>query len=254
MYADLDISVLTELPPNRQAIETLVLPEIRRVEIIERIKELCLTKKQVYWICPLIEESEALQCQAAEETFLLLQAELSSFKIGLIHGKLKSQQKEDIFHSFKKGDIDVLVATTVIEVGVDVPNATLIVIENAERLGLSQLHQLRGRVGRGNIKSYCVLMYKNPISLLAKERLKVIKDNQNGFIIAKEDLKLRGSGELFGIRQTGSMNMKIANFAQDQKMLEDIQIVANDLLKNNMVLGGSIMHRWLPSGDKFIKV
>lgn len=221
IYADMDYSIIDELPPGRTPVTTLVLPNTRRCEVTERIKNQCLQGNQTYWVCTLIEESEVLQCQAAEETADVLRATLPELKVGLIHGRLGASAKDTVMTEFKQGKIDLLVATTVIEVGVDVPNANLMVIENPERLGLSQLHQLRGRVGRGHKKSHCVLLYQPPLSETAKSRLAIMRETTDGFQIAQRDLELRGPGEVLGTRQTGIMRFKVANLARDKQLLPE---------------------------------
>ena len=244
-YADLDYSVIDELPPGRTPVKTVVVPEERRDEVIERVRNACDQGKQSYWVCTLVEESEFLQCQAAEETVEKLKLNLPNLEIGLVHGKMKSQEKEQVMKAFKQGDIRLLVATTVIEVGVDVPNASLMIIENAERLGLSQLHQLRGRVGRGSEASHCVLMFKGPLSLNGKSRLSVMRETNSGFDIAKKDLELRGPGEVLGTRQTGLMQMRIADIVRDEPMLDDIKKVAHLMTEKHPENITIMIDRWL---------
>lgn len=227
-YAHLDISVIDSLPPNRQPITTLSVPQKRRDEIIEKLKAVCDKGQQVYWVCTLIEESETLQCQAAQSTQEALQAALP-FKVDLVHGKMENIEKERVMQAFYKGEISVLVATTVIEVGVNVPNATLMVIENPERLGLAQLHQLRGRVGRGAQASFCVLLYQSPLSKMAQARLKIMRETQDGFVIAEEDLALRGPGEVLGTRQTGELQFKVADFQRDKGYFDMLEAWENVL-------------------------
>lgn len=253
-YADLDCSIIDELPPGRTPVKTIVLPVSRRQELIERIKINCKTGAQVYWVCTLIQESEVLQCQAAEEVAKELTHSLPELKIGLIHGRMKANEKESIMLAFKNKEIDLLVATTVIEVGVDVANASLMIIENSERLGLAQLHQLRGRVGRGSRASHCVLLYQYPISKLAKDRLSILRDHHDGFVIAQKDLELRGPGEVLGTRQTGLMQLKIANLIRDQHHLPKVQEVAEILLQEYPECVDAIIHRWLRDNDKFTEV
>lgn len=250
-YADLNVSIIDELPPGRTPVKTVVIPESRRDEIIARIQQAHLEKRQIYWVCPLIEESELLQYQAAETTAANLKTLLPEFNIGLIHGRLKSLEKENIMSDFKKNKIDLLVATTVIEVGVDVPNASVMIIENAERLGLAQLHQLRGRVGRGSKESYCILLYQNPLSSIAQERLKVMREFQDGFKIAEKDLALRGPGELLGIRQTGVLSLRVADLERDQLLFEKIQQKADDLFSHQPDKIPLIIERWLGASAKF---
>jgi ATP-dependent DNA helicase RecG len=215
-YADLDLSVIDELPPGRTPVETVAISEERRDEVIARVAAACAEGRQAYWVCTLIEESESLQCQAAEDTEALLCELLPHLRIALVHGRMKSADKEAVMGAFKAGELDLLVATTVIEVGVDVPNASLMIIENAERLGLAQLHQLRGRVGRGSARSSCVLMYHPPLSQLARERLAVMRETNDGFVIARKDLEIRGPGEVLGTRQTGMLQLRIADLQRDQ--------------------------------------
>ncbi|WP_303290334.1 ATP-dependent DNA helicase RecG [Marinobacter sp. SS5-14b] len=246
-YADLDTSIIDELPPGRKPIETIVLPDSRREDIIERVRGACRAGRQAYWVCTLIEESEALQCQAAEVTAQELTERLSGLKVGLVHGRLKAQEKADVMECFKNGELDLLVATTVIEVGVDVPNASLIIIENPERLGLAQLHQLRGRVGRGEQASFCVLMYHPPLSSNGKARLQALRDSQDGFVIAEKDLEIRGPGEVLGTRQTGLMQFRLADFERDKGWIEPVKEMAPALMKQPRVVD-ALIRRWL--GEK----
>lgn len=250
-YADLDSSILDELPPGRTPIQTVVMEDDRRMEVIERVYHSCQASKQAYWVCTLIEESEALQCQAAEDTAQQLSQELPDIRIGLVHGRMKPDEKRRVMQEFKEGSIDLLVATTVIEVGVDVPNASLMVIENAERLGLSQLHQLRGRVGRGDQKSACVLLYHAPLSQHAKERLAVMRDTNDGFVIAQRDLEMRGPGELLGTRQTGLEQFHIADLQRDQGLLPEVIKTANELFKSNPDNVDAIIQRWLGRNEEY---
>lgn len=251
VYADLDCSIIDELPPGRTPISTLVLANTRREEVIERIRQACLAGRQAYWVCTLIEESEVLQCQAAENTAQELRATLSELKIGLIHGRMKSQEKEGIMLAFKNNELQLLVATTVIEVGVDVPNASLMVIENAERLGLAQLHQLRGRVGRGDVASHCVLMYQGPLSKLAKERLAVMRETTDGFKIAQRDLEIRGPGEVLGTKQTGDVSLRIADLIRDDDLLPAVQQAATILQNEHHELIDPLIKRWLGNREKY---
>lgn len=245
LFAELDVSTIDELPPGRQPITTVVLSNQKRDEIIERITRVCEEGNQVYWVCPLIEESDVLQYQAAAKTHEYLVQMLPQLNIGLIHGRLRSQEKEQVMQDFKDGKIKLLVATTVIEVGVDVPNASLMVIENPERMGLAQLHQLRGRVGRGKTKSVCVLLYQAPLSELAQARLEVMRNQIDGFIIAEKDLELRGPGDMLGTRQTGLPQMRIANLIRDARLLPGIRQIADKMIRENPVQSEKLMQRWL---------
>jgi len=253
-YADLDYSVIDELPPGRKPITTVVIQQERREEILERIYRACSAGKQAYWVCTLVEESEALQCQAAQDTAQMLQNVLPDINVGLIHGRLKSDEKNSIMQDFKNAKIQLLVATTVIEVGVDVPNSSLMIIENAERLGLSQLHQLRGRVGRGREASHCVLMFKSPLSDHAKERLTIMRKTNSGFEIARKDLQLRGPGEVLGTRQTGLMQLKIADIVRDEYMLEDVKIAAQKILDGTPEKVKPLIDRWVGAAQQYMNV
>jgi len=246
-YADLDCSVIDELPPGRTPIQTVVISNKRRAEVIQRIQQACREQQQIYWVCPLIEESEILQCQAAETALLQLQQLLPDMRVGLLHGRLTPSQKEAVMAAFKARKLDLLVATTVIEVGVDIPNASVMVIENAERLGLAQLHQLRGRVGRGNQASYCLLLYHPPLANLAKERLEIMRTTNDGFLIAQRDLELRGPGEIMGARQAGMMNLRIADLLRDQHLLPTIHKLAEIIIRQHPEIITPLIQRWLPS-------
>ncbi len=250
-YADLDSSVIDELPPGRKPVETVVLQDSRRGEVVQRVHQACLNGSQAYWVCTLIEESETLQCQAAQNTAAQLAAALPDLRVALIHGRLKPQEKETIMATFKQGDIDLLVATTVIEVGVDVPNASLMVIENAERLGLAQLHQLRGRVGRGSEKSNCVLMYHGPLSEQGKARLAAMRETNDGFEIARRDLALRGPGEILGTRQTGELQFRIADIVRDQAMVPEVNRTAALLVHQHPQRVTAIIRRWLGEAARY---
>ena len=251
-YADLDTSVIDELPPGRTPITTVALPDSRRDDVVERIRQSCINEnRQAYWVCTLIEESEVLQCQAAEDTAVYLQAHLPELKIGLVHGRMKGAEKQAVMESFKAGDLHLLVATTVIEVGVDVPNSSLMVIENPERLGLAQLHQLRGRVGRGSVASHCVLMYKSPLSKTATKRLAVLRESNDGFVIAQKDLEIRGPGELLGTKQTGLADLKIADLLRDADLIPEIQQQAYLLWKQYPNSAIALIDRWLGSREHF---
>ncbi|MAX52410.1 MAG: ATP-dependent DNA helicase RecG [Methylophaga sp.] len=243
-YADLSVSVIDELPPGRTPVTTVVVADSRRQDVIERVHAACQQQRQVYWVCTLIEESEHLQCQAAEDTATTLQDCLPDLKIGLVHGRMKSAQKEQVMAAFKSAELDMLVATTVIEVGVDVPNASLMVIENAERLGLAQLHQLRGRVGRGQVESHCVLMYHAPLSENGRARLKCLRESNDGFVIAQRDLEIRGPGEVLGTRQTGLPQFRVANLLEDQELLAVMEQAANTMLKLAPVKAEALVTRW----------
>ena len=250
-YADLDLSIIDELPKGRQQIDTVVIPDSRREQIIQRVNEACKNNRQVYWVCPLVEESELLDAQAAENTAENLKQILSEHSIGLVHGRMKSEEKSEVISRFKNGEINLLVATTVIEVGVDVPNASLMIIENAERLGLSQLHQLRGRVGRGSIKSSCVLMYSGKLSKIGYERLSIMRDTNDGFIIAEKDLALRGPGELLGTRQTGLLQLKVADITRDQYLFNTVEKIADKMFSQYPENIGPLMQRWLKQGLQY---
>jgi len=273
-YADLDTSVIDELPPGRTPITTVAMNDSRREDVIERIRQACvekttiksesdteseknteknepITKRQAYWVCTLIEESEVLECQAAEDTATYLQAQLPQLVIGLVHGRMKPAEKQRVMDHFKKGEIDLLVATTVIEVGVDVPNASLMVIENPERLGLAQLHQLRGRVGRGAVASHCVLMYKSPLSKTATKRINVLRESNDGFYIAQKDLEIRGPGEVLGTKQTGLADLKIADLARDAELIPEVQQHAYILAKKYPQHSQAIINRWLTNKEKY---
>ncbi|WP_287830617.1 ATP-dependent DNA helicase RecG, partial [Idiomarina sp.] len=254
-YADLATSVIDELPPGRTPITTVAIPDTRRDQVIERVREVCTHEgRQAYWVCTLIEESEVLECQAAEDTATELQEQLDGLTVGLVHGRMKADQKEAVMSRFKSGEIDLLVATTVIEVGVDVPNSSLMIIENPERLGLAQLHQLRGRVGRGSVASHCVLLYKTPLSRTATERLSVLRDSNDGFVIAQRDMEIRGYGELLGQRQTGLTQMKVADIERDEVLIPEAQAVAEELIRNYPNTVNALIARWLPRRDHYAQV
>ncbi len=253
-YSDLDISIIDELPPGRKPIVTSVIPAERRANVIDRINGWVGKKRQVYWVCTLIEESEVLQCEAAEKTAETLTQALPNVRVALIHGRMKSFDKDAVMQAFKNHQIDLLVATTVIEVGVDVPNAGLMIIENPERLGLSQLHQLRGRVGRGNDDSYCLLMYQSPLSDTARHRLGVLRDSNDGFVIAEKDLELRGPGEVMGTRQTGQMHFKIADLARDSDLLDTVQQIGDSFFTHAPEAIQPLCDRWLGTSTEYSEV
>ena len=251
VFADLDISIIDELPPDRQAVKTAVIANNKRAEIIKKIAQECRQGRQVYWVCTLIDESDAIQSQAATETYEYLSEMLPDLVIGLVHGRMKSPEKEQVMSAYKSGAIHLLVATTVIEVGVDVPAASLMVIENAERLGLAQLHQLRGRVGRGSQQSNCVLMYQPPLNELARQRLQIIRTITDGFEIAKKDMQLRGPGEIMGTRQTGLPQMRIADLIRDAALIPHVRKAAELLLEDYPDRVAAIIKRWLTDRADF---
>ncbi len=253
-YADLDYSVIDELPAGRKPVTTVVVSTARRDEVIDRIEKACENGEQAYWVCTLVEESEFLQCQAAEVTAEQLSAELGGVRVGLVHGRMKPEAKQAIVAQFKNSEIDLLVATTVIEVGVDVPNASLMVIENAERLGLAQLHQLRGRVGRGGKQSACVLMYQAPLSETGKQRLGILRETNDGFKVAEKDLELRGPGEVLGTKQTGLMQMRIADIVRDEKWFPEVKKTASYIIENHPQAVKPLVRRWLGKADRFANV
>ncbi len=253
LYADLDSSVIRELPPGRQPVTTVALPDRRRPEVVERVQEACRTGARVYWVCPLIEESEYLESEAAEPTAAALAEALPDVRVGLIHGRLTSADKEQVMKAFAKGEVQLLVATTVIEVGVDVPAATLMIIENAERLGLSQLHQLRGRVGRGRDSSTCVLLYRSPLAAMARARLDVLRSTNDGFEVAQRDLELRGPGEVLGTRQTGLMQLRVADLVRDADLMPAVADLAR-ALADQPAVAAELMQRWIGSGSRYGEV
>ena len=253
-YADLDTSIIDELPPGRRPVQTAVLPDGRRDEVIDRVRTAAHGGQQAYWVCPLIEESEVLDVEAAEARHEQLQKALPEQRVGLVHGRMKAAARDKIMRAFKAGEIDVLVATTVIEVGVDVPNASLMIIENAERMGLSQLHQLRGRVGRGRSRSHCVLLYRSPLGQIAKRRLGVLRDSNDGFYVAQRDLELRGPGELLGTRQTGLPQYRIADLVRDGGLMPKVQRIATALKRDDPGRAARIVRRWLGDASDYGKV
>jgi ATP-dependent DNA helicase RecG len=253
-YADLEISVIDELPPGRTPVVTRIIDQNRRDEVVERVHAAALEGRQAYWVCPLIEESEALQLQTATDTHATLSQALPDLQVGLVHGRLKPAEKQQIMDAFTRGDIHLLVATTVIEVGVDVPNASLMVIEHAERFGLSQLHQLRGRVGRGTAASVCVLLYQSPLGPIAKQRLKTLRETTDGFEIARKDLEIRGPGEFLGARQSGQAMLRFADLETDQWLVEKARNVAQTLLQDDPATVEAHLARWLGAREDFLKV
>ena len=253
-YADLDTSILDELPPGRTPVNTLVIADSRRLEVVERVRLACNEGRQAYWVCTLIEESEELTCQAAETTFEDLSAALGGLNVGLIHGRMKPAEKAAVMDQFKQGQLQLLVATTVIEVGVDVPNASLMIIENPERLGLAQLHQLRGRVGRGSAASHCLLLYHPPLSQLGRERLAIMRETCDGFVIAEKDLELRGPGEMLGTRQTGLLQFKVADLMRDADLLPAVRDAALRLLAEWPQHVSPLLERWLRHGQQYGQV
>ncbi|MDA8795824.1 ATP-dependent DNA helicase RecG, partial [Gammaproteobacteria bacterium] len=253
-YADLDNSIIDELPPGRTPVNTLIVSNERRGEVVERIAAACENRSQAYWVCTLIDESEVLQCQAAEVTAQQLAEQLPQVRVGLVHGRMKPVEKAEVMARFKAAEIDLLVATTVIEVGVDVPNSSLMVIENPERLGLAQLHQLRGRVGRGSIKSHCILLYQSPLSRNGKERLGVMRESNDGFYIAEKDLELRGPGQVLGTAQTGLMEFRIADLVRDAAMLDDVKEAADHVLGHHPQVVDSLVRRWLGENIHYANV
>ncbi len=253
-YGDLDTSVIDELPPGRTPIQTVTIPLDRREEVLQRIATNCQEGKQAYWVCTLVEQSETLDAQAAEATYAEIKERFPSLNIGLVHGKMKADEKQSVMQQFKNNELQLLIATTVIEVGVDVPNASIMVIENAERLGLSQLHQLRGRVGRGAKASFCALLYKTPLSQNGQERLSILRESNDGFVIAEKDLELRGPGELLGTKQTGDMGFRVAKLERDDHLLTQAHYVAEQVLKNYPVNAEALLKRWLPEAPRYAYV
>ncbi|WP_313385035.1 ATP-dependent DNA helicase RecG [Pantoea sp.] len=253
-YADLDTSTIDELPPGRTPVTTVAIPDSRRDDIIARVRHACQEGRQAYWVCTLIEESDLLEAQAAEASWEALKVALPDLNIGLVHGRMKPAEKQAVMAAFKANEMQLLVATTVIEVGVDVPNASLMIIENPERLGLAQLHQLRGRVGRGAVASHCVLLYKAPLSKTAQRRLQVLRDSNDGFVIAQHDLEIRGPGELLGTRQTGNAEFKVADLLRDQAMVPEVQRVARHIHQHYPEQAQALIERWLPETARYTNV
>ncbi|MBN7136856.1 ATP-dependent DNA helicase RecG [Lysobacter enzymogenes] len=250
-YADLDVSAIDELPPGRTPVQTVALSEERRPELVQRIRTACAEGRQAYWVCTLIDESDEVVAQAAQSTFEELSRQLAPLRVGLVHGRMKAKEKQETMRAFKDGELDLLVATTVIEVGVDVPNASLMIIENAERLGLAQLHQLRGRVGRGSAASSCVLLYRSPLSGLARQRLETMRQTHDGFVIAQKDLELRGPGELLGTRQTGLAGFRVADLGRDADLLPLVQELGERLLAESPQLADRIVSRWVGGAARY---
>ncbi|MFS8137688.1 MAG: ATP-dependent DNA helicase RecG [Thermomonas sp.] len=250
-YADLDVSAIDELPPGRTPVTTIALAAERRPELVERIRAACAEGRQAYWVCTLIDDSDEVVAQAAQSTFEALHLALPNVRIGMVHGRQKAAEKQATMRAFKQGELDLLVATTVIEVGVDVPNASLMVIENAERLGLAQLHQLRGRVGRGSAASSCVLLYQAPLSAMARERLDTLRRTNDGFEIAEKDLQLRGPGELLGTRQTGLANFRLADLVRDADLLPQVHALADQLLAQAPDMAERIVMRWVGGAARY---
>lgn len=254
-YADLDISIIDELPAGRTSVTTVAVADTRRSEVIERVRHACEQEgRQVYWVCTVIDESAVLEVQAAQATYQELANVLTTLKVALVHGRLKPKEKQAVMQAFSAGEIQLLVATTVIEVGVDVPGASLMIIDNPERLGLAQLHQLRGRVGRGNILSHCVLLYKTPLSKIARIRLQVLRDSQDGFVIAQKDLEIRGPGELLGSRQTGNITFKVANLLRDQQIIPKVRRIASQMHEHYPVQASALIARWMPKNERYSNV
>jgi ATP-dependent DNA helicase RecG len=253
-YADLDCSVIAELPPGRMPVNTALVSNTRRDEVTQRIQQACASGHQAYWVCTLIEESEQLQAQAAEVTAEQLQKQLPELRIGLIHGRMKAADKQQLMQEFKAGNTQLLVATTVIEVGVDVPNASLMVIENPERLGLAQLHQLRGRIGRGSVQSHCIMLYQTPLSENGKQRLAVMRESTDGFYIAEKDLDLRGPGQVLGTQQTGLMTFRVADIGRDSSMLDDVKRVSEKLYADYPDAVDPLVNRWVGERMQFVNV
>ncbi len=251
MYADLDTSLIRELPPGRQPVQTVALPDRRRPELVARVREAAGAGQRAYWVCPLIEDSEALDYQAAESTHAMLAEALPELAVGLVHGRMKPDEKDKVMRAFAAGAVQVLVATTVIEVGVDVPEATLMIVENAERMGLAQLHQLRGRVGRGTGASSCVLVYHSPLSEIARQRLEVLRQTSDGFEVAQRDLELRGPGEVLGTRQTGMLQLRVADLSRDAALLPAVQDMARELFASSSQAVESLIRRWIGEGSRY---
>jgi ATP-dependent DNA helicase RecG len=254
VYADLDLSVIDEAPPGRMPIKTVAVPDSRRADVIERVRQACAEGRQAYWVCTLVEESDALQAQAAEDTAAALRESLPGLRIGLVHGRIKAAEREPVMRAFAAAEIDLLVATTVIEVGVDVPNASLMIIENAERLGLAQLHQLRGRVGRGTLESHCLLLYRSPLGATARERLGILRRETSGFAIADADLRIRGAGEVLGTRQAGAAQFRLADPLRDKSLVHAAQQGADRMLAQWPQQVAPLIRRWLGEREEYGQV
>ena len=250
-YADLDVSAIDELPPGRTPVQTVVLSAERRPELIERIRAACAEGRQAYWVCTIIDESDEVVAQAAQSTFEMLSKALPELRVGFVHGRMKANDKQAAMRAFKAGEVDLLVATTVIEVGVDVPNASLMIVENAERLGLAQLHQLRGRVGRGSAASNCVLLYQPPLSQMARQRLATMRETNDGFVIAEKDLELRGPGELLGTRQTGLATFRVADLARDADLLPLVHRIGERLQREAPDIADRLVERWIGGAARY---
>ena len=253
-YAGLDISAIRDMPPGRQPVNTVLISQERRHEVIERVASACGSGRQAYWVCPLIEESDYIESQAAEPTHRELSEALPGIRVGLLHGRATSRERDRVMGQFAAGKLEVLVATTVIEVGVDVPKASLMIVENAERLGLAQLHQLRGRVGRGADRSHCVLMYRSPLGEMARDRLNTMRSTNDGFEIARKDLALRGAGEILGVRQTGALQFRVADLVRDGALAEPAQRIAEEMLRDGGPAVEQLIHRWVGEGGRYARV
>ncbi|HWM28026.1 MAG TPA: helicase-related protein, partial [Woeseiaceae bacterium] len=240
--------------PGRQPVHTVAMPETRRSEVVDRVRSACANGQQAYWVCPLIGESDVLDFQAAEASYGMLREALPGLRVGIVHGRMKPAEKDRLMRAFKAAEIDVLVATTVIEVGVDVPNASLMIIENAERMGLSQLHQLRGRVGRGAAQSHCVLLYRPPLGQLARNRLAVLRETNDGFVVAQRDLELRGPGELLGTRQTGLPQYRVADLLRDADLMPRVRLAAETLRQKSPDMVDALVRRWIGDNGRYGKI
>ena len=253
-YAGLDISAIHDMPSGRRPVNTALVSQEKRVKVIERVAAACRAGRQAYWVCPLIDESEHIESSAAEPTYRELCEALPGIRVGLLHGRAGPGQRDQVMADFASGKLSVLVATTVIEVGVDIPGASLMIVENAERMGLAQLHQLRGRVGRGTEDSHCVLMYRAPLGEMARERLQTMRNSNDGFEIARKDLQLRGAGEILGVRQTGALQFRVADLVRDSALAEPAQQIADDMLEHSPAEVEQLIHRWVGEGDRYAQV